>query len=206
MQGLREALWPIETVDPMNGPIVGELGFNAGHDCFGPGTLANAVVGRAMGEDTMTGARIKRAARHLPDDGSTFAVTYGDGLANVDIAKLLDFHRSHGKLATLTGVRPPSRFGELEVDGGRVDAFSEKPQVGQGLISGGFFLFERGFLDYLSADEGCYLEREPLSKCAADGQLMVYEHAGYWSCMDTFRDWERLEGEWRSENAPWKVW
>ncbi len=158
------------------------------------------------GEETMTGARLKRAARYLDDSDTTFAATYGDGVSDVDVSALLAFHRSHGKLATLTGVRPPSRFGELELDGRRVTAFSEKPQVGQGLINGGYFIFERGFLDYLDADAGCYLEREPLARCAADGELMVHEHDGYWSCMDTYRDWERLEHEWQAGTAPWRVW
>lgn len=156
------------------------------------------------GEETMTGARIKRAARYL--EGNTFAATYGDGVCDVDLTKLLSFHRGHGGLATVTGVRPPSRFGELRADGTHVTAFSEKPQTGTGLINGGFFLFERGFLDYLSEDEGCILERAPLEKAAADKRLHVYEHAGYWQCMDTYRDWEHLERAWASGRAPWQNW
>ncbi|MEW6736716.1 MAG: glucose-1-phosphate cytidylyltransferase [Acidobacteriota bacterium] len=156
------------------------------------------------GEHEMTGARIKRAARYL--DGSTFCVTYGDGVSDVNLRAVLDFHRTHGKLATLTGVRPPSRFGELHCEGTSVLAFSEKPQVGQGLINGGFFCFEIGFLEYLSEDASCILEREPLEECAREGQLQVYEHQGYWQCMDTYRDWESLNRQWQANNAPWKVW
>lgn len=156
------------------------------------------------GEDTMTGGRIKRAARYLK--GSTFAATYGDGVCDVDLTNLVAFHRAHGGLATVTGVRPPSRFGELRTDGTRVTAFSEKPQTGTGLINGGFFLFERGFLDYLSEDESCVLERAPLEKAAADNRLHAYEHAGYWQCMDTYRDWEHLERAWTEGRAPWRTW
>ena len=157
------------------------------------------------GEKTMTGARIRRAARYLGDD-QTFAVTYGDGVTDSNLEASLAFHRSHGKLATVTGVRPPSRFGEIVHEEGRVVVFGEKPQIGQGLISGGFFLFERGFLRYLSEDDTCVLEREPLEQCAADGEMRVYEHTGYWQCMDTLREWEALEKEWETGRARWKVW
>jgi glucose-1-phosphate cytidylyltransferase len=136
----------------------------------------------------------------------TFAVTYGDGVSDVDLQKALAFHRSHGKFATVTGVRPPSRFGELYREGNKVLAFSEKPQLHEGLINGGFFFFEPAFLKYVSDEASCVLERDPLERAAADGQLMVYEHAGYWQCMDTYRDWESLEKQWQSGRAPWKVW
>ena len=157
------------------------------------------------GEQSMTGARVKRAARYI-NSGETFCVTYGDGVSDVDLKQVLAFHRSHGKLATVTGVRPPSRFGELRCEGQRVLSFSEKPQLQAGLINGGFFCFEPDFLRYLTNDASCVLEREPLERCAADAQLMVYEHGGYWQCMDTFRDWESLEKQWQSGQAPWKVW
>jgi glucose-1-phosphate cytidylyltransferase len=157
------------------------------------------------GENAMTGCRVKRGAKYLNDD-STFCVTYGDGLADIDLAEMLKFHKRHGGLATLAGVRPPSRFGELQADGTRVVRFGEKPQVSQGAINGGFFFFERAFLDYLSDDDNCVLEREPLERCAADRQLFVYEHAGFWQCMDTYRDWERLDRQWQTGQAPWKVW
>jgi glucose-1-phosphate cytidylyltransferase len=156
------------------------------------------------GETSATGARVLRASRYL--DGDTFAVTYGDGVADVDLAEVLRFHRSHGKLATVTGVRPPSRFGEIEHEQGRVCEFNEKPQATQGLINGGFFFFEPGFLDYLRGAPDAMLEREPLERCVRDGQLMVYEHRGFWQCMDTHRDWENLDALWRRGDAPWKVW
>ena len=156
------------------------------------------------GEDAMTGARILRAAHYL--DGQTFCVTYGDGVADVDIAKLIAFHHAHGGLATVTGVRPPSRFGEMATQGSRVVSFSEKPQMGQGLINGGFFVFEPGFLDYIGDSPGCSLERDPLEHCARDGKLHVYEHQGYWQCMDTYRDWEYLEQQWQSGKASWRIW
>ncbi len=158
------------------------------------------------GEAAMTGARIKRAARHLGARPGTFAVSYGDGVSDVDLRKALAFHRAHRRLATLTGVRPPSRFGEVSHRKGVVTRFREKPQLGQGLINGGYFFFEPGFLRYLEEDDGCVLEQAPLKRCVEDGQLMLYEHAGYWQCMDTYRDWESLEHQWRSGRAPWKVW
>jgi glucose-1-phosphate cytidylyltransferase len=152
------------------------------------------------GASTNTGARIKKIARYL--DGETFAVTYGDGVADLDLATVAEFHRSHGKKATVTGVRPPSRFGEIEHVRGRVTSFNEKPQATQGLINGGFFFFEPSFLDYIGDDDA--LEREPLERCVADGELQVYEHAGFWHCMDTYRDWEHLDQWWRAGTAPWK--
>jgi glucose-1-phosphate cytidylyltransferase len=158
------------------------------------------------GENAMTGARVARAAKYLTPDDETFMVTYGDGLSNVNLRAVLEFHREHGKLATLTGVRPSGRFGELVYEGSRVVSFAEKPQVGQGLVNGGFFCFQRQFLDYLSESPDCTLERTPLEACAADGQLHVFEHSGYWQCMDTYRDWQALEAQWQSGNAPWKVW
>lgn len=158
------------------------------------------------GEDTMTGARVLRAARYLDDADDTFMVTYGDGLSDVNVRAVLEFHKSHGGCATITGVRPPSRFGELETEGNRVVAFSEKPQIGQGLINGGFLCLNRRFLKYLTADAGCMLERQPLEACARDGELRVFEHPGFWQCMDTYRDWQSLEAQWSSGNAPWNVW
>jgi glucose-1-phosphate cytidylyltransferase len=158
------------------------------------------------GEDTMTGARVLRAARYLDDTDDTFMVTYGDGLSDVNIRALLEFHQAHGGSATITGVRPPSRFGELETAGSRVVAFSEKPQIGQGLINGGFLCLDRRFLRYLTSDATCTLERQPLEECARDGELHVFEHPGFWQCMDTYRDWQGLEAQWGSGQAPWNVW
>jgi len=158
------------------------------------------------GEETMTGARVLRASRYLGPDDDTFMVTYGDGLSDVNLRAVLDFHRAHGRCATITGVRPPSRFGELQTEGKKVMAFSEKPQIGQGLINGGFFCLNRRFLEYLSDDPTCILERRPFEACAADGELCVFEHPGFWQCMDTFRDWQSLESQWVAGSAPWNVW
>jgi len=142
------------------------------------------------GADTMTGGRIKRVERYI--DGDLFLCTYGDGVGDVDIKKLVDFHRRHGRLATLTAVRPQSRYGSLEFDteGIKVTHFNEKPTL-DGLISAGFFVFDRRVLDYLQGDE-CVLEREPLERLAAEGQLMAYQHPGTWHGMDTYRDVLRL--------------
>jgi len=152
------------------------------------------------GLNTMTGGRIRRLRGWTAED--TFMVTYGDGVGDVDISKLLAFHRAHGKLATVTAVRPPARFGGLNLDGDAVREFSEKPQTGEGWINGGFFVFERGVYDYLSADD-TILERDPLERLAADGQLMAYKHAGFWQPMDTIRDRQLLESLWNTGNAPW---
>lgn len=156
------------------------------------------------GEKTMTGARVKRAARYLNGSEEPFLVTYGDGLSDVNIQDLIAFHKSHNTMATLTGVRPPSRFGELQTDGTTVKSFTEKPALAHGLINGGFFCFEPEFLEYINDDPSCILEREPLERCASDGQLSVFEHRGFWQCMDTYRDWELLEKQWQSGKAPWK--
>jgi glucose-1-phosphate cytidylyltransferase len=156
------------------------------------------------GELTMTGSRLKLVEPYL--DNSTFAVTYGDGLSDVDLTAALAFHRSHGRLATLTGVHPSSRFGELVRDGDRVVDFTEKPQSGNALINGGFFFFEPGFLRYIEDDAECVLERGPLQRCAADGELFVHEHPGFWQCMDTLRDWQVLQRLWDAGDAQWKSW
>lgn len=155
------------------------------------------------GLHTQTGARIKRAARYV--DGDRFMMTYGDGLADIDVPALLRFHEAQGTLATVTGVRPSSRFGELIADGPRVREFSEKPRTHAGLINGGFFVFDRPALDYLSDDDGCVLEREPLERLAADGQLSVYHHEGFWQCMDTAKDLQQLNELWQSGRSPWQV-
>ena len=132
-------------------------------------------------------------------------VTYGDGVSNIDINKLLEFHRSHGKIATITAVRPPARFGAIEFDGNLVDRFREKPQTGEGWISGGFMVFEPGIFDYLANDEAS-LELHGLESLAAEKQLAAYRHDDFWQCMDTLRDKYYLERLWESENTPWKVW
>ena len=157
------------------------------------------------GEHAMTGVRLFRVARYLPNE--TFCMTYGDGLGNVDITGLLEFHRSHGRIGTVTGVRPPGRFGELLPEEDQVVSFSEKPQVTEGMINGGFFVFERRFIEqYLTDDDDLVLEGEPLRRLAADGELMVWRHHGFWQPMDTYREWKLLENLWHSGDAPWKVW
>jgi glucose-1-phosphate cytidylyltransferase len=155
------------------------------------------------GQETQTGGRILRLAPYL--GGETFMLTWGDGVADVDIRALLDFHRSHGKLATLTAVRPPARFGHLELEGNRIAEFSEKPQTGEGWINGAFFVLEPKVFDYVDGDDTQW-EREPLERLAKDGQLMAYLHEGFWQCMDTLRDKRLLQGLWDGGNAPWKVW
>jgi glucose-1-phosphate cytidylyltransferase len=157
------------------------------------------------GESSMTGSRVKRVERYL-QDSDIFLCTYGDGVADLDVTALVDFHRSHGRLATVTGVRPPSRFGELVIDDGRVESFAEKPLTGGGLVSGGFFVFDRSVLDRLDADPACVLEREPLESLARDGELCVYDHEGYWQCADTVRDVDHLRALWDAGDAPWRVW
>lgn len=155
------------------------------------------------GLEAMTGARVKRIQKYIASD--QFLLTYGDGVADIDIDRLVEFHKHHGKIGTVTGVRPISRYGELAVDGCRVTRFDEKPASQVGLISGGFFVFQRSFFDYLSDDDNCILEREPLERLCRDGQLMTYAHSGYWHCMDTYRDFVALNEIWKI-NPPWKVW
>jgi glucose-1-phosphate cytidylyltransferase len=155
------------------------------------------------GLETMTGGRLKRLASWLGD--STFMMTYGDGVSDVDIRRLLDFHRRHGRLATVTAVRPPARFGGLEFAGDRVSRFTEKPQIGEGWINGGFFVLEPRVLDYIAGDATIW-EREPLERLAEEGQLIAYKHESFWQSMDTLRDVRLLESLWQSKQAPWKVW
>lgn len=153
----------------------------------------------------MTGARVRRAMRYV--DGESFMLTYGDGVADIDLKALSRFHESHGRIGTVTGVRPLSRFGEI--DSGPDDVvrnFLEKPKTAHGSINGGFFVLRRKFFDYLEDDDGCVLERAPLERLVHDGELKVYQHDGYWQCMDTYRDYERLNQEWDSGKPPWKVW
>ena len=154
------------------------------------------------GLDTMTGGRVRRVRDYLPE---RFMVTYGDGVGDVPIDQLLAFHEAHGRLATLTAVRPPSRFGALVLDGDRVVEFSEKSQTAAGWINGGFFVFEHDVLDYLT-DDSTILERDPMEALARDGQLMAFRHQGFWEPMDTERDRNHLLGLWADGTAPWKVW
>jgi glucose-1-phosphate cytidylyltransferase len=155
------------------------------------------------GLDTMTGGRILRLKKWI--NQTPFMITYGDGLGNVDVRALVDFHRSHGKLATVTAVHPPARFGELVLKEDMVCKFSEKPQTGAGWINGGFFVFEPEVFGYLSGDQSI-LEREPLERLASDGQLVAFRHEGFWHPMDTIRDKQLLESLWAGGSAPWKIW
>ena len=155
------------------------------------------------GDDTMTGGRIKRLIPHLGP--GTFMLTWGDGLSDVDLDALLDFHKSHGKLATLTAVRPPARYGHLVFDGDRIAEFSEKPQIGEGWINGAFFVLETEVGEYIDGD-ATQFEHEPLERLAAEGELMAYKHESFWQCMDTLREKHILETMWETGHAPWKVW
>ena len=156
------------------------------------------------GEDTMTGGRLKRVADHVRGE-EAFCFTYGDGLADVDISELVAFHRRHGRLATVTAVAPPGRFGALEIAGGRVTAFTEKPRGDGGLINGGFFVLSPRVLDVIEGDATAF-ESGPMPALAARGELVAYEHRGFWQPMDTIRDRTVLEGLWESGQAPWRVW
>jgi glucose-1-phosphate cytidylyltransferase len=155
------------------------------------------------GTDTQTGGRIKRLEQFLGNE--TFMLTWGDGVSNVDLDKLLAFHRGHGKLATLTAVRPTARFGHLDTDGDRVVEFSEKPQTREGWINGAFFVLEPGVFKYIDGDP-THWEREPMEQLAADKELMAYRHSSFWQCMDTLREKKLLEAMWESGKAPWKIW
>ncbi len=157
------------------------------------------------GEKAQKGARLKRVEKYVASDD--FLATYGDGVADVDMKKLVEFHRSHGKIATVTGVNPSSRFGELKLDGDKVSAFHEKPlKTSSGLINGGFFVFNRKIFDYLHPGDDCDLEYGPLQQLAREGELMVYKHEGFWACMDNIRDMEYLNKLWAEGNAGWKTW
>lgn len=155
------------------------------------------------GVDTLTGGRIKRLAPYIGDE--TFMLTWGDGVADVDLYDLLRFHRSHGRLATLTAVRPPARFGHLDLDGNRVMVFSEKPQTKEGWINGAYFVLEPKVFEYIDGDATQW-EKEPLERLSRDGQLMAYYHESFWQCMDTLRDKKLLESLWQGGNPPWKIW
>lgn len=156
------------------------------------------------GLHTMTGGRVKRVQPWLGDD-DLFMLTYGDGVANINIDALIKFHKSHGKLATVTTVRPPARFGGIVFEGDRVAEFTEKPQTGEGWINGGFFVLNQEAIDYVDDDDTSW-EREPLERLAADGELMAYRHTGFWQPMDTLREKRLLDDLWTSGRAPWKMW
>lgn len=156
------------------------------------------------GEHALKGARLKRIQKYI--DSDLFMMTYGDGVADIDLHTLIAFHKQHGKLATVTGVNPAARFGELKISGDVVERFREKPDKSSGLISGGFFVFDSKLFDYLSDDDRCDLEIGALEEIAAAGELMVYKHQGFWACMDTLRDVEYLNNLWHDGKAAWKIW
>jgi glucose-1-phosphate cytidylyltransferase len=156
------------------------------------------------GLDTLKGGRIKRLEKYITSPN--FHLTYGDGLANIDIDRLYNYHLSHGCTGTVTAVRPPSRFGELILSDDKVVKFEEKPQLGTGRINGGFFVFKKEFLEYLTPDLDCDFEFGPLQKLARDGQLQAYNHEGFWQCMDNVRDRDYLNRLWDNNEADWKVW
>ena len=155
------------------------------------------------GAETMTGGRIRRLREWIGDE--TFMATYGDGVSDVDLGALLEFHRAQGRIATVTAVRPPARFGGLVFDGDLVTEFTEKPQIGEGWINGGFLVFEPALFEYLDSD-ATSLEADALERLAEDRQLAAFRHQAFWQCMDTLRDKRLLESLWTSGQAPWKVW
>jgi glucose-1-phosphate cytidylyltransferase len=155
------------------------------------------------GLQTNTGGRIKRLEQWLSDE--TFMATYGDGVSDINLSDVLQFHRSHGRIATVAAVRPPARFGGLVFDGDLVSDFTEKPQIGEGWINGGFLVFEPQVFDYLNGDNSS-LEADAMERLALDKQLVAYRHDRFWQCMDTMRDMRLLQSLWQSGNAPWKVW
>ncbi|MBD3812302.1 MAG: glucose-1-phosphate cytidylyltransferase [Betaproteobacteria bacterium] len=156
------------------------------------------------GDDTMTGGRLKRVADYLKDE-EAFCFTYGDGVSDIDISREIKFHKQHGRLATVTAVRPPGRYGALQMDGAQVAGFTEKPRGDGGLINGGFFVLSPKVIDLIAGDQSSW-EGEPLTHLAAEGQLMAFEHGGFWQPMDTLREKNLLEDLWASGRAPWKVW
>jgi len=161
-------------------------------------TLANTGI------HALKGARLKKVQKYITTE--TFMMTYGDGVANIDIPTLLAFHKSHGKMATLTGINPASRFGELKVKDNHIEAIHEKPEKDKGLVNGGYFVFEKRIFDYLTEDDNCDLEVGPLERIASEGQLMAYHHPGFWACMDTLRDMDYLNKLWDEGKAKWKIW
>jgi glucose-1-phosphate cytidylyltransferase len=167
--------------------------------------LAWTVTLAETGEDTMTGGRIKRIERYLGDD-EEFLLTYGDGVGNIDVSASIAYHRKAGKLLTLTGVRPPGRFGELQVSNGMVTTFFEKPQVTGGRINGGYFVANRGVFRYLDDDPELVFEQRPLSGLSHDGELACYLHDGFWQPMDTFQEYLLLNRLWADGQAAWKIW
>ncbi|MCK5541073.1 MAG: glucose-1-phosphate cytidylyltransferase [Desulfobacterales bacterium] len=200
---IKEYFWHYEL---MNNDVTIELGKQDScclHNCHDEAGWEITLVN--TGEKTLKGGRLKRIEKYIKDDA--FMLTYGDGVADIDINDLLEFHQQHGKIATVTGVPPTARFGELSINNDQVISFQEKPEASKsGQISGGFFVLNKDIFDFLSEDENCDLEFGALEKIAAAGELMVYKHSGFWACMDTVRDVEYLNKLWAEGNAKWKIW
>ncbi len=189
----------------LNNDFTIELGNSKSIDIYSDhGEKGWRVTLADTGEAALKGSRIKKIEKYI--DGDLFMLTYGDGVAKINLRELLSFHKSHGRIGTVTGVRPPSRFGELVTEKNKVVSFMEKPQVSTGLINGGFFVFNRKFFNYLRKDENCDFEKESLEKLSRDGELMIFQHDEEWECMDTLRDVEYLNKLWHSGKAFWKVW
>jgi glucose-1-phosphate cytidylyltransferase len=189
----------------MNNDVTIELGIrNKLHIHSGHEENDWTVTLADTGEKAFKGSRLKKVERYII--GDTFMVTYGDGVADINLQALLAFHQSHGKMVTLTGINPSSQFGELKVVGQQVVSFDEKPSDGGSLVNGGFFVFNRRIFDYLTVEDQCDLEHGTLEQIAREGQLMVYQHKGFWACMDTLRDTEKLNKLWQENRAPWKIW
>lgn len=189
----------------MNNDVTIEIGKTSStyiHQC--QDELGWKITLADTGEETLKGARLKKLQKYIDED--TFMVTYGDGVADIDINALLSFHMSHGNIATLTGINPASRFGELKLVGNKVESFIEKPKNDESFINGGFFVFNRKIFDYLTEDDNCDLEVGVLEDIAREGQLRVYKHRGFWACMDTLRDMDYLNRLWAKGQACWKVW
>ena len=179
----------------------GELAFHSSH-----GEEDWSVTLAETGEDTMTAGRVAAVRRYV-EDADHFLLTYGDGVADVDIGELVAFHKSHGKVATVTAVRPPGRFGEMGIEGNRVSEFNEKPQATEGFINGGFFVFDaKRAWDFIGSDPKTVLEREPMQRLAKEGELVAFRHTGFWQPMDTFREYSYLNDLWTRGAAPWKRW
>jgi glucose-1-phosphate cytidylyltransferase len=187
------------TID-FSGSPCGEMVFHRSGESFAP-TVTLAYTG----EHSMTGSRIKQIKHYLGDDPE-FLLTYGDGVTDMDLDQLISFHRGHGKMATLTAVYPPARFGDLHFQGDNVTRFAEKHGQQGAMVNGGYYVFNRQVLEYLDVEPGCVLEKDPLNRISQEGQLMAFRHHGYWQCMDTTRDLEGLQESWNSCQAPWKVW
>ena len=208
--GGRPILWHIMKIYSFYGftQFILPLGFQGGYirNYFESNNNENwDIIFVDTGIDTLKGGRIKRVEPYIDTD--YFHLTYGDGVANIDLLKLEEFHKQHDGIGTVTAVRPPSRFGELYIEGDKAIHFEEKPQLATGFINGGFFVFNRSFLDYLTADEDCDLEFGVLQRLARDGKLYVHKHTGFWQCMDTPRDRAYLNKLWQENSpSPWQIW